>query len=324
MSEVLDGSNVNTERVLVTGGNGYVAGHVIKQLLGLNYKVRTTIRSLSDEKKLEQVKSLCENDEIEVYEAVLENSLQWLEAVKNCDYVIHIAWPMPTTPPNFDFTMVETAKKGLINVLNACVQEGTIVRRFVLTSSLTAICGDEVINGKVYTEEDWPQYDNLHAYSKSKVAGERLAWDFIKERQMNKLSCFELTTVHPAFILGPILTDHVSQSVELLKRIMMREFPMLVLSDAFMPTCDVRDVALAHIKAMQKPEAVNQRHIVVSTYESPSLLKWAQLLREEFGDRYPITLQVMPNIFFKVLAFFEKTTRAVIKFIQILFFTLNQ
>ena len=35
------------QRVLVTGGSGFIAGHCILQLLEQGYLVRTTVRSLS-------------------------------------------------------------------------------------------------------------------------------------------------------------------------------------------------------------------------------------------------------------------------------------
>ena len=50
----MDLSDQNTndnEIVLVTGAGGYIAAHIIKQLLELGYKVRGTLRSIKDEKK---------------------------------------------------------------------------------------------------------------------------------------------------------------------------------------------------------------------------------------------------------------------------------
>ena len=39
---------IKKECVLVTGGSGYLAGHVIFKLLEQNYKVKTTIRKKDD------------------------------------------------------------------------------------------------------------------------------------------------------------------------------------------------------------------------------------------------------------------------------------
>src|SRR5215470_8791781 len=46
---IMRGGNDMAETVLVTGGNGYVAGWCIVELLKRGYQVRTTIRSLSKE-----------------------------------------------------------------------------------------------------------------------------------------------------------------------------------------------------------------------------------------------------------------------------------
>lgn len=41
-----EANHMTQERVLVTGGSGFIAGHVILPLLEQAYQVRTTVRSL--------------------------------------------------------------------------------------------------------------------------------------------------------------------------------------------------------------------------------------------------------------------------------------
>lgn len=85
------------EVVLVTGASGYIATHIVKQLLELGYKVRGTVRSLKDEKKVAPLRKLVENPkhDLELVEADLLNESSWLEAVKGCTYVLHTASPVP-------------------------------------------------------------------------------------------------------------------------------------------------------------------------------------------------------------------------------------
>lgn len=85
----MDLSDQNTndnEIVLVTGAGGYIAAHIIKQLLELGYKVRGTLRSIKDEKKTLPLKNLVANPptnpnpkhELELVEADLLNESSWL------------------------------------------------------------------------------------------------------------------------------------------------------------------------------------------------------------------------------------------------------
>ena len=56
--------------------------------------------------------------------------------------------------------------------------------------------------------------------------------------------------------------------MEVVKRLMLKEMPLL--PNVVLSGCHVTDVAEAHLAAMIKPEANDQRHIVVSTLESDS------------------------------------------------------
>ena len=77
--DLIEFSNEN-EIVLVTGAGGYVAAHIIKQILELGYKVRGTLRSIKDKKKTEPLKNLVANPrhELELVEADLLNESSWL------------------------------------------------------------------------------------------------------------------------------------------------------------------------------------------------------------------------------------------------------
>ena len=92
-------SNPDNDLILVTGASGFLASHIVKQLLELDYRVRGTVRSLKNEKKVEPLKRLAEKSkhELELVEADLLDEKSWLNAVKSCTYVIHTASPVPNT-----------------------------------------------------------------------------------------------------------------------------------------------------------------------------------------------------------------------------------
>lgn len=72
-------------RVLVTGASGFLASHVVKQLLESGqYRVRGTVRSLANEKKVAPLRRLCPEGaqyELELVEADLMDKTSWIEYV---------------------------------------------------------------------------------------------------------------------------------------------------------------------------------------------------------------------------------------------------
>ena len=59
-------------------------------------------------------------------------------AVKDCDYVIHVASPFPSTPPKTEDEVITPAVEGTKNILEACSKSGS-VKRVVITSSVVTI-----------------------------------------------------------------------------------------------------------------------------------------------------------------------------------------
>lgn len=154
--------------VLVTGASGFLASNIVKTLLEEGYKVRGTVRNLKDEKKVTPLKNLAKNTkyDLELCEADLMNEESWLNAVKDCNYVIHTASPVPNYVPSDENEIIKPAVNGTLFVLKACVQEGSQVKRVVLTSSVAAIAGDDFQTGKVYSETDFSIASVSQPYTK--------------------------------------------------------------------------------------------------------------------------------------------------------------
>src|SRR5690349_5509011 len=53
----------STPRILVTGGTGYIAGVLIRQLLGAGWQVHATVRDLAREPALRQLLGVAPGDE---------------------------------------------------------------------------------------------------------------------------------------------------------------------------------------------------------------------------------------------------------------------
>ena len=72
-----------------------------------------------------------------------------------CDSIFHIASPVPIVQPKTRegiSELVEAAKIGTLNVLNAAMKKG--IDRIILTSSVTTIFGNER-EKNTYDSSDW-------------------------------------------------------------------------------------------------------------------------------------------------------------------------
>lgn len=262
--------------VLVTGGTGFIARYCIAQLLEAGHAVRTTVRKLS---RADEVRAVVKGDpsRLAFFEAELERDAGWAEATRGCDFVLHVASPLPNTIPKDENELIVPAREGTLRALRAARDAG--VKRVVLTSSIAAIAYGHAGRSD-FDESVWTNLEgaDVQPYIKSKAIAERAAWDFI-EKEGNGL---ELATVNPALVAGPVMSDDFSTSVVLVKRMLEGKMPGL--PKISFGVVDVRDVADLHVRAMEHPAAKNQRFICVSG-EFMTLKEMADTLRSALGEK---------------------------------------
>ncbi|WP_374345291.1 NAD-dependent epimerase/dehydratase family protein [Phenylobacterium sp.] len=243
-----------TRQVLVTGGTGFVAGWTIVELLRRGYAVRTTVRG---EARAEAVRSAVGREadvsSLQFATADLTADAGWDAAVEGCAGVLHIASPMGQTAAAAELT--EAARGGALRVLAASARQG--VKRVVITSS-TAACTPARPLKRAITEADWtdPDQPGLSGYRRSKTLAERAAWDFAAGQPQ-----LGLTTILPGAIFGPVLTKAQLGSVGILQQLLSgqpRALPRLGFN-----ITDVRDLAAAHVNALEAPGAVGRRFITM-------------------------------------------------------------
>ena len=285
--------------VLVSGATGYIATHVIQQLLlSGNYRVRGTIRSLKNEEKVKALKELVPDAKhpLDLCEAELLNKDCWPAAVQGCKYVFHLASPFPSGAPKHADDVIRPAVDGTINVLTACADSGS-VKKVVLTSSIAAIsCGfighPKQKQGHVYTEEDWSPPEGCPPYERSKTLAEKAAWDFVKELPEEKK--FEMAVVNPGMVIGPALTKSAGTSLGVVVGLLKGDIPGV--PDVSSVLVDVRDVAKAEIAVMEKPDSNGNRYALVAESGVP-FLQLCNWLKEEFGPQgYKVGTKKVPKL----------------------------
>ena len=295
------------EKVLVTGGSGFIALHCIDQLLEKGFMVRTTIRSESrkDEinKAMDKYPNLDQNLEFHICDLLEDKG--WDAAVDGCDYVLHVASPFILEVPNDEDVLIRPAVDGTLRVLNACFKAN--VKKVVLTSSVAAVAyghGRE----KTFDESDWSNTDEdsgITPYAKSKTLAEKAAWEFVEKLDTNNK--FDFTVINPVGVFGPMLTSDMGTSNSLVSKLINGELPACPATH--MGYVDVRDVARAHVFSMLN-SSTNDKRIIVS--ESEMFFVDVGRILNNAGFKKSPTKQ-MPNWLVKILAIFVKELSGVTK-----------
>ena len=265
--------------VLVTGGSGFIGAHTILQLLAGGHQVRTTVRSLKregDVRAMLKVGGIEAGNRLSFIAADLEKDAGWREAVAGCEYVLHVASPLPPSVPKNEDELIVPAREGTLRVLRASRDAG--VRRVVLTSSFAAIGYGYKSRTAPFNETDWTDLDGevVAPYQKSKTLAERAAWDFIAKEG----GALELSVVNPVGVFGPVLGPDYSASILIVQRMMDGALPGA--PQLYFGVVDVRDVADLHIRAMAHPAAKGERFLAVAG-DFMSMLDIAKVLKTRMG-----------------------------------------
>lgn len=242
--------------VLVTGASGFIASHIVSQLLARGYVVHGTVRDAADPVKTAHLQNLEGAPErLKLYSADLTSPGCFDEAIRGCDAVVHTATPLSVKfskgAIDGEKDIFDPALSGLHSILNAVTGSGGQVRTFVLTSSMSAMAPRP--EPRVKTEAHWSDPDDQKArgnwYGAAKTCQEQIAAAALPE--MGVRYC----AICPTMVLGPMLhlgNDPVST---------MGRFATWVMGgiqtapNDSMSFVDVRDCAAMHVAALEQPTA---------------------------------------------------------------------
>ena len=293
------------EKVLVTGATGYIGLHCIHQLLKQGYAVNGSVRS--PERRDEIFQALqnhnTSTENLNIFTFDLNDDEGWDQGMEGCDYLLHVASPIALENHDEDF-FVKPAVAGVNRAMRFAKKHN--LKKVVLTSSVAAIY--ETMESKSYYDEnDWSDPENpaISHYSKSKTLAERAAWEFVE----NENHPFELAVINPALVIGPSLSGDLGESNKAIEMVATGKMPVAVpLQFGYV---DVRDVAAAHILAMQNPSSNGERFALAEKD------LWygdvAKVLRDNGFDKAP-TLAV-PVWLAKILAIFSKELKLAVPYL---------
>ena len=288
-------------KVFLTGASGFIAKHILRELLEKGYEVRASVRS---EKRKGELEALFPDAKIEFAYLDLNKDDGWAEAMQGCDVLMHTASPFPMGEPKDPQELIRPAVDGTLRAMNAAKAAG--IKRVVLTSSNAAIYKDASKPKEAPSDEtNWttPDADFVTAYEASKTLAERAAWDFVAENPD-----MVLTSINPGAVFGPPMDGRFGTSLELVERLMSGKDPYAPPFE--MRVVDVRDVAMLHVAAIDLEAAKGERFS--ATAGMMSFLDMCDALRE-WDPSLKMATKVAPTWLLRVLAILMPEIKGVLK-----------
>ncbi|ODV73676.1 SDR family oxidoreductase [Cyberlindnera jadinii NRRL Y-1542] len=262
--------------VLITGASGFIALHVIDELLRKGYRVIGTVRSQSKADKITaQFKKVYPDGDLSfelVEDIAAEGAFNDVfKKHPEITEVLHTASPFSFgLNKSFEDAYLTPATKGTQHVLEAIKEYAPQVKHVVVTSSFAAIANRSKSGDKsfIHTEDTWNPIewsdvdDQYKAYTASKKCAEVLARKFVEAEKPN----FTLTTVNPPYVLGPQLFEDalenptLNTSAEIVHQLLSTPADYAeYLSAPVGLSVDVRDVAKLHVLPIEKDSLAGLR-----------------------------------------------------------------
>jgi nucleoside-diphosphate-sugar epimerase len=253
-------------RVLLTGGSGYIAPHVLDLLISHGHSVVTTVRSQS---KAQMIQDACPNMPKSKLDSTIVSDIAQpyafsQAAISNPPFeaVIHTA-PFHFNIADTKNDLLDPAINGTTGILHAIMKNAPTVKLVVINSSFAAMIDAQYGNGagKIYWEADFNLIAEDQAslkpelgYRASKTLALKAAWDFVDKEKPS----FTLSVCNPLLVLDPLAHPEYLTSLDSLNTLLQRF--RAILSGSCPSTgnhlfVDVRDIALAHVLCVELPAA---------------------------------------------------------------------
>ncbi|PYH47081.1 dihydroflavonal-4-reductase [Aspergillus saccharolyticus JOP 1030-1] len=279
--------------VFITGATGFIGSQVVLSTLRAGYRVRLSIRSDAQETALRarypdfaHMIETCIIPDITPREA-------FLPALADVDHIFHLASPMPGRGSDLQADYIDPAVKGTESILYSAlsfpqIQKVVIMSSVLALTPLTALSQKEVYvtdNTNEHIPLDLP--NPLPAgfsghglkYSASKIAAHQATRAFLATHSPP----FTLITFHPTFVLGESLIqtnpEEISGMNALFWQSVLSETPGM--ANAWV---DVRDVAEAHVRALQREDLVSGTEFLLSGPTPGSWKRVAEVIQSRFPE----------------------------------------
>jgi dihydroflavonol-4-reductase len=279
----------NGSTIFVTGVNGHIGNHIVRDLLANGYSVKGSVRDINDPQKTKHVQKHASDLGLEAHLEIVEGDVLdadgWHEHLTGCDGLFHTATVYATSGDAS--TIIDTANKGTHHLLSAAKNAG--IKRVIYTSSIAAV--GSTPKGQTKTEQHW-QTERSSPYTIAKTESERLAWKLAERFDL------DLRVINPGGVLGGGFVKP-TPSVEWFDDAMKGRFPAA--PKIPMAFVHVKDVAVAHRKAFEVDEAAGR--FIVAPHNNSTIAAVCKRIRELHpstkSPKRAIPVSLMPIIVFQ-------------------------
>lgn len=200
--------------VLLTGATGFIGFRTLIETLEAGYHVRAATRNESGIQKIRAARStqpyLRQLEFVLVPDILKEDA--YFEAVKDVDYVIHLASPTTKvqgalSEETYDELLIQPAVQGTMNMIKAANKYSPTIKRIVITASIVSIIEWSemyVESGNIFNEQSrtdavgGPFGGLFAAYGASKVAAFNATEEYVRTQKPH----FDINHIGPAFVIG--------------------------------------------------------------------------------------------------------------------------
>ncbi|KZV89650.1 NAD(P)-binding protein [Exidia glandulosa HHB12029] len=273
--------------ILVSGASGFVATHLINNLLAKGYTVRGTVRSKSKGDALRELYMSPKFEYVVVPDIGEPGAWDQPGVLDDVHGIAHVASPIEFFGDESDpdaQAWLRPAVEGTLAVLRSAAKSPT-VKRIVITGT-TASVVDPRLLPVVNTKDDWNDFsveelekkgsaaDSWTKYCASKVLSEKGAWKFYEDNRATLP--YDLTYLLPSWVYGPLLTPAESpERLVLSMRLLFNHFAKPKTDDETLKSfsgafSDARDIARAYIDAFSRDDLAGKR-IVLASEKHPAI-----------------------------------------------------
>jgi nucleoside-diphosphate-sugar epimerase len=259
-------------KILVTGGAGYVGSVLVPRLLAKGYAVKVLDLFIYGDSVLDEVKS---NPKLELIKGDIRDQELIKKSVKGCDAVIHLACisndPSVELNPDLSRTINYEAFGPLVTLSKAAG-----VKRFVFASS-----------GSVYGVSDDPDVTEEHPlvpvslYNKYKAMCEPV---LLKEQSPD----FTTVVVRPATICGYSPRQRLDLTVNILTNHAFNTDKITVFGGTQMrPNLHMQDMVDLYLLLLEVPDSLIAGQIFNAAYQNFSVAETAQVVKKVVQKEVP-------------------------------------
>ena len=268
----MDITTLRDKNVLVTGGTGFVGGHLTRRLLDLGAKVRLLARPTSDGTLVREFRERG----AEVLEGDITDRDKVFEAVKDQEYVFHIAalFRQAKFP---DSVYYEVNVEGTRHVLDAA--EKYEPRRVVHCSTVGV--HSHVPSPPASEDEEYRPGD---IYQLTKCEGEKLARTRFESGAVNG------AIIRPAMIWG----EGDRRMLKLFRGVAARRFPVIGSGKTLTHWIYVHDLVEGFLRAAIAPRANGQIYIIAGKRPVPIRELVGTIAKKAGSKPFPLTIPALP------------------------------